>query len=100
MTNDRWLKRMPAEYRRAMLGDPGTTCAPDPADDPYCLGVMKTYHGLASMAQDARRPTFLLRSADGAIGAHQHAVQAVYHQFADLARRIADVVGVGELATR
>lgn len=94
---DRWLKRMPAEYRRGMLDDPGTTGAPAPADDPYCLGVMKTYHGLASVAQDARRPTFLLRSADGAIGTHQHAVQAAYYQFADLARRIADAVGVGNL---
>ncbi len=61
---------------------------------------MKTYHGLASMAQDARRPTFLLRSADGAIGAHRPAVQAAYHRFADVARRIADAVGVGELVTR
>ena len=42
-------------------------------------------------------PIFLLRSADGAIGAHQQAVQNAYGHFADLARRILHAVGLGEL---
>ena len=50
------------------------------------------------MAQEARRPIFLLRSADGAIGAHQQAVLAAYGHFADLARRILAAVGAGDLA--
>jgi hypothetical protein len=71
--------------------------APPVAEGPYCLGVMKTYHGLASIAEDARRPTFLLRSVDGASATHQRAVQAAYHQYAELARRLAGMIGVGEL---
>ncbi len=39
----------------------------------------------------------ILRSADGAIGAHQQAVQAAYHHFAELARRILDAVGLRQL---
>lgn len=93
---DRWLQRVPAEYRRVVLDEPHTG-APQAADDPHCLGLMKHYHSLVPMAQEARRPIFLLRSADGAIGAHQQAVQSAYGHFADLARRILGAVGIGEL---
>ena len=93
---DRWLKGLPAGYHRSVLGEAGTG-APPAAEDPRCLGVMKHYHGIGPMAHDARRPIFLLRSADGAVGAHQQAVQNAYGHFADLARRILDAVGLGEL---
>lgn len=94
---DRWLRRVPAEYRRAVLGeaDPESPLA---AVDAHCLGMLKHYHSLVPMAQEARRPVFLLRSADGAIGAHQQAVLAAYGHFADLTRRILAAVGVGHLA--
>lgn len=50
------------------------------------------------MAQEARKPVFLLRSAAGAIGAHQQAVQAAYRHSQNLAIRILDRVGLGDLA--
>jgi chromosome partitioning protein len=90
---DRWLRQVPGEYRRAVLGEP----ADDPplADaDEYCLGLIKHYHSLAPMAQEARRPLFLLRSADGAIGAHQRAVHEAYRHFEVLAVRLLDAVGI------
>ncbi len=94
---DKWLRRVPAEYRRVVLAAP-VQDAPLAGDDPHCLGLMKHYHSLVPMAQEARRPIFLLRSADGAIGgAHQHAVQSSYGHFAELARRILDAVGLGKL---
>lgn len=93
---DRWLRRVPSEYRRSVLDLPDTT-APVAEDDSHCLGLMKHYHSLVPMAQEARRPIFLLRSADGAIGAHQQAVQAAYAHFADLARRILEAIGIGGL---
>ena len=93
---DRWLQRVPSEYRRAVLDAPDPN-PPGAATDRHCLGIMKHYHSLVPMAQEARRPMFLLRSADGAIGAHQQAVQAAYHHFAELARRILDAVGIGQL---
>jgi len=40
------------------------------------------------MGQEAHKPIFLLRSADGAIGAHQHAVGRAYGHFQALAERI------------
>jgi hypothetical protein len=44
------------------------------------------------MAQEARKPIFLLRSADGAIGAHQQAVQAAYGHFQALTESIVGAV--------
>lgn len=90
---DRWLRRVPAEFRTAVLNESadGTT---HPDEDPHCLALVKHYHSLVAMAQEARKPVFLLRSADGAIGGHLYAVQAAYEHFAELTRRICEKVGV------
>ncbi len=46
------------------------------------------------MAQEARKPVFALRPADGAFGGHQQAVQRAYADFEGLADRILDKVRV------
>lgn len=96
---DQWLRKVPGEYRSSVLDEPVAE-APAAAEDRHCLGLMKHYHSLVPMAQEARRPLFLLRSADGAIGAHQQAVVNAYGHFAELARRILDGVGLATLALR
>jgi hypothetical protein len=91
---DRWLRRVPAAYSSSVLGSPG-----DPqrraAEDPSCLGLIKHYHSLAPLGQEARKPVFLLRTADGAIGAHQQAVRDAYGHFEELAQRLLGVIGAG-----
>ena len=90
---DRWLSQVPGEYRKAVLAKPADD--PPSADaDEYCLGLIKHYHSLAPMAQEARRPLFMLRSADGAIGAHQRAVHEAYGHFEALAMRLLDAIGI------
>ena len=84
---DRWLNRIPAEYRRSVLDD-SESPVPRIADDPLCLAMLKHYHSLIPLAQEARRPIFALRVADGAIGAHATAVQNAYQDFQRLAKRI------------
>jgi len=44
------------------------------------------------LGQEARKPVFFLRSADGAIGAHQRAVREAYGHFEVLARRLLEVI--------
>lgn len=90
---DRWLQRVPAEYRSSVLEEPASDQLPDAIDDPYCLGLVKHYHSLIPMAQEARRPVFLLRSADGAIGAHQQAVLGAYGHFRELTSRVLEAIG-------
>lgn len=90
---DRWLRRVPAEYRRSVLSGDGDH-APLAADDEHCLGLIKHYHSLAPLGREARKPVFLLRSADGAIGAHQQAVHDAYGHFRELTLRLLEVVSL------
>jgi chromosome partitioning protein len=60
----------------------------DVASDPNCLGMVKHFHSLIPMAQEARKPLFHLKSADGALGAHQQSVTAARLFFEDLTRRV------------
>jgi hypothetical protein len=94
---DRWLRKVPAEYRRSVLNDPDDH-APLAGDDEHCLGLIKHYHSLAPLGQEARKPVFMLRSADGAIGAHQRAVHDAYGHFEELTRRLLNVINVGMAA--
>lgn len=58
-------------------------------NDPNCLGLIKSYYGLMIMAQEAQKPMFHLKPADGAIGAHTKVVKNVYEDFKNLAYKIA-----------
>lgn len=90
---DRWMQRIPREYRVSVLDEPDG--APVRVDaDPYCLASLKHYRSLMPMAMEARKPMFLLKPADGAIGAHTYAVQQCRDDFQKLADRIAAVCGV------
>lgn len=81
---------IPAAYARSVVGEP----TPPPSDDPNCLAHVKDYRSLVTMAQEARKPMFLLKPGDGAIGGHQGAVRDCYADFRALANRIASRIGV------
>lgn len=82
----RWAERIPAVYATEVLGAHAATDATQV--DPNQLAMIKHFKSLMPMAQDARKPMFLLKPADGAIGGHATAVQDCYVQFRDLAKRI------------
>jgi len=82
----RWVERMPGEYQGAMLGEGAVPPSTD--EDPRCLGVMRHYQSLMPLAQDAGKPMFDLKPADGAIGAHTKAVLRCRQEFAELAEAL------------
>jgi chromosome partitioning protein len=86
---ERWTSRIPATYHAEMLDDPSFPSSSDPGHDPECLASLKHYRSLMPLAQDALKPMFHLKSADGALGAHLSAVQDCYRDFQELARAIA-----------
>jgi cellulose biosynthesis protein BcsQ len=93
-TYDRWTAHIPAVYREAVL-DEAVAIAPVAVnDDPHCLATMKQYRSLMPLAQEARKPMFFLKPADGALGCHGKAVQDCYKDFHALARTIAGRCGV------
>ncbi len=91
---EEWQARIPAVYRASVLGDdsplPPTTTAL--CDDQ--LALIRHYRGLVPLAMDARKPMFLLKPADGAIGAHQASVQQCYRDFQTLAVAVARRTGL------
>lgn len=89
----RWMDRIPQEYRQSVLDDRGPQRAAI-NNDPHCLATLKHYRSLMPLAQEARKPMFFLKPADGAIGGHMTAVQDCYRDFRNLAKRIADRCGV------
>jgi len=91
---DRWVNRIPAEYRRSIVGDPTATKGPSIAADPSCLATLKHYRSLIPMGQEARKPIFHLTVADGAIGNHALAVKEAYADFRALAQRVLIAVGL------
>ncbi|OUL37568.1 chromosome partitioning protein [Nostoc sp. T09] len=83
------MSEIPKVYREAMLNDREDENI-SLQDDPNCLALLKSYQSLMSMAQEAHKPMFHLKPADGAIGAHTRAVKNVYEDFEKLARKIAE----------
>ena len=91
---DRWMRRIPGVYRKAVL-DESKVSGVIPVDkDPYCLYQLKHYRSLMPMAMEARTPMFSLKPADGAIGGLQKAVTDCFEDFKNLAFKIAERCGI------
>ena len=89
----RWMDCIPRVYREAVL-DQRPRAGVVVERDPHCLAALKHYRSLMPLAQEARRPMFQLKPADGAIGGHAGAVRDCYVDFRALARAVAARVGV------
>ncbi len=91
----RWMERIPAVYREAVVGEGAPSHTSFTDHDPNCLATLKHYRSLMPLAQEARKPMFALKAADGAIGGHAAAVQGCYRDFRALARTISKRVKSG-----
>ena len=92
-----WLERMPGEYRQYLLGESASETTPSIREDDYCLALLRHYKSLIPLAQEARKPVFKLKSADGAIGSHATAVSRAYDDFHALAEKILTQIGIDPL---
>ena len=90
---ERWMERIPGAYRDFVVDKRArTTLSMD--KDKHCLATLRHYQSLMPLAQEARKPMFALKPADGAIGGHANAVQRCYRDFRALARTVARRCGV------
>jgi cellulose biosynthesis protein BcsQ len=89
----RWVERIPHTYNTEVVQKQDEAIS-TPSSDPNRLALLKHYQSLMPMAQEAHKPIFHLKPADGAIGAHIYAVQDVYKDFKKLAQKIAGRTGV------
>lgn len=91
--HDRWVRQMPAEYARHVLGESPADDLQDPGDDPHCIATVKHYRSLIPLARSARKPIFDLAPADGALGAHAVAANDAGRDFREIVSRIRDRIG-------
>ncbi|WP_204103392.1 MULTISPECIES: AAA family ATPase [Spirulina sp. CCY15215] len=91
----RWISRIPQVYSDEILNKKSPENYPTSVtDDPHCFALLKHYQSLMALAQEARKPIFHLKAADGALGAHFKAVQNVYQDFKQLALKIAEEIAL------
>ncbi len=90
---DRWIARMPGEYREHVLGTLGND-VPTIDADPNCIAKLRDYRSLMPLAQEAHKPMFALKPGDGALGAHTNAVKNAYRDFREVALKIASRTGI------
>lgn len=87
----KWTNRIPRIFREVVLKQ---TIENDITveNDINCLALLKHYHSLIPMAMEARKPIFLLKPAEGAIGAHLGAVRSAYLDFKSLTEKIITLI--------
>lgn len=85
----RWMARIPDAYRVHVLDKKPASRAVPADEDKHCLATLKHFRSLMPLAQEARKPMFDLKPADGAIGGHTRAVLNCRDDFRALARTIA-----------
>ena len=91
---DRRMPRIPSVYRETVLDEKPLEVTPRVSEDPNSLAALKPYRSLMHLAQEARKPMFHLKAADGALGGHAAAVQDCYREFHALALSIAERCGI------
>jgi len=84
---DRWVRRIPEEYARSVLGET-SPLETEPDADPNRIATLKHFRSLIPLGQDARKPIFQLTAADGALGSHSVAAREAYSDFKALALEI------------
>ncbi len=82
----RWANRIPSVFSEFVLSE--TNSENNVEEDIHCIALLKHYRSLAPMSMEAHKPIFLLKPADGAIGAHVYAVQKSYEEFEVLTNKI------------
>ncbi len=85
----KWANRIPNIFSEYVLGETNKDIRSVDIDQ-NSIALLKHYRSLAPMSMEVHKPIFLLKPADGAIGAHVYAVQKSYEEFDLLTKNMLD----------
>ncbi|MBE2280177.1 MAG: AAA family ATPase [Ignavibacteriaceae bacterium] len=88
-----WSDQIPEIYYRSVLNKVKPK-SKNLHNDYYCLSLLKHYYSLTQMSAEAKKPVFLLKPADGVIGAHSQAVLNAQRDFKDLVQNVLVRTGI------
>ncbi|VAW33184.1 hypothetical protein MNBD_CHLOROFLEXI01-5388 [hydrothermal vent metagenome] len=83
----KWLSQIPNVYQTEILQQSEVSNVAV-EKDPNRIGSLKHYRSLMPIAQEARKPIFFLKPADGVVGGHYYSVQGAYQDFKDLSKKV------------
>jgi len=89
---EKWITRIPNQYANSVMESESSLQSVQ--TDPNCLALLKDFRSLMPLAQEVRKPMFLLKPADGAFGGHQEAVKNCYGDFYLLTQAILRHCGI------
>ena len=84
----KWADRIPLVYQEFVLENESNFAERNIGIESNRLALLKHYHSLAPMSMEAHKPIFLLKPADGAIGAHTQSVAKCHEDFKILTEKI------------
>lgn len=95
----RWAQAIPAEYRQSVLGETTDQLQADAGpesfeQDPHCLALIPHYASLVPIAQQARKPIFALKQADGIGGGQIKSVARCRNNFRQIGETLLQRIGV------
>jgi cellulose biosynthesis protein BcsQ len=88
LSYEKWMQRIPNVYWEYITKYENLSHEISFKLDLYCLALLRNYRSLVPMAQEARKPIFDLKPADGAIGSHIRLVKEAYRDYESLAQKI------------
>lgn len=94
-----WIDRIPHDYREFILQDKPNE-VPAIENDPYALTMLRHYKSIVPLGQEARKPIFSLKMADGLSGSQTTTTKAAYDDFKKLAQTILKKAHLESLLTR
>lgn len=89
-----WAEQIPGTFREKVLGEDPPSRRVRIDRDPYCIARIKHFASLVPYAQQARKPMFDLRRADGVSGGQTKAVLECRAEFEHLVDEIAKRTGI------
>jgi cellulose biosynthesis protein BcsQ len=91
---ERWASEIPRYFHEYVLATPERSWPVGTEDDPYRLAMLKHFASLVPLAQDARKPIFDLKQADGIGGGQIQAVARARGELEELVGRLRAVLTV------
>lgn len=80
-----WAQQVPRIFHEHVLAEGREVWPTDRESDPYCIALLKHFSSLVPYAQQARKPIFDLKQADGIGGGQIQAVARARGEFESLA---------------
>jgi chromosome partitioning protein len=85
---ERWASQIPSLFHEFVLGASEAQGPLTIDDDPFCIAMLKHFASLVPFAQQARKPIFDLKIADGIGGGQILSVTRARGEFEELVKKL------------